>query len=81
MGITVINKEQALLVIGCLHCHGTRAFWNHLPDGLGPVDVWFKNFPLNGRFQLFQKTCFLACAECASNLDEIAAQEGKLFTA
>jgi hypothetical protein len=81
MGITVINENQGLIVIGCIHAHGAKAFWNHQPDGSGPVDVWFKHFPSNGRFQLFQKTVFVACAECAANLDAIAAQEGKLFTA
>lgn len=68
--------SKPVLVIECGHCGGARAFWFHVSPGK-PPDLWFQNFPKNGRVMLARETVLVACEKCQSQLDVIVKEYEK----
>jgi len=70
------NTAVPVLVIECGHCGGAQAYW-WSPSPGNPPDLWFKNFPKNGRAIFSNKTVLVACERCQRQLDVIRSEYQK----
>lgn len=74
MGILV---TKPVLVVQCSHCGNAKAFWSIQLDGSMPPDLWFENFPVNGRLLMTNQVIYLACSRCKNGLDQVYKDEVK----
>lgn len=74
--VDTVDIGKPVLVIECGHCGGARAAW--FAPGTGkPPDLWFQNFPKNGRMMMSNNTILVACEKCQSQLTVIAKEYEK----
>jgi hypothetical protein len=76
----ILGIPHNIQMIGCTHILNSKACWIQKgDDGSAPPDLWFKNFPTDGRMVLFNQTIVLACWACKDSIDVIVTEYGKTF--